>query len=152
MFGDLFPVDNLAIFFLPRVFGDSFLFPMDNLAIIFLLPFPVRRVKPHFTIPPSPEYEVMVGASLNLTCVAVGSPMPHVKWQRGRGRVDVGVGGARAGQPPSAPPIGKNVLELRGIRESENYTCVAASKLGIIEAHTHVRVQGDHEIFVLFYL
>ena len=42
----------------------------------------VRRVKPHFTIPPSPEYESMLGASLNITCVAVGSPMPHVKWRR----------------------------------------------------------------------
>ena len=49
-------------------------------------------------------------------------------------------------QPGMSPPIGKNVLELRNIRDSANYTCVAASKLGIIEAHTFVRVQGEREI------
>ena len=40
----------------------------------------VRRVKPRFSIPPEPEYNVMAGSDLNITCVAVGSPMPYVKW------------------------------------------------------------------------
>lgn len=44
--------------------------------------------------------------------------------------------------PGVTPPIGKNVLQLHNIQETENYTCVAASKLGIIEATTIVRVQG----------
>ena len=93
---------------------------------------PVRRVPPQFTIPPDSEYEVMMGAAINLTCVAVGSPMPHVKWRRGSQDV----------APNMTPPIGKNVLQLKNIQETENYTCVAASKLGIIEASTLVRVQG----------
>jgi hypothetical protein len=43
----------------------------------------VRRVPPHFTIQPEPVYEVKNNADLNLTCVAVGSPMPFVKWREG---------------------------------------------------------------------
>lgn len=39
-----------------------------------------RRLPPEFTVPPDPVYEVMLGADLNITCVAVGSPMPSVKY------------------------------------------------------------------------
>ena len=51
--------------------------------------------------------------------------------------------GARDLTPDSELPIGKNVLELTNIRDTSNYTCVAASKLGIIETHTVVKVQGE---------
>ena len=95
--------------------------------------FPVRRVPPHFTIRPEAKYEVKNGADLNITCVAVGSPMPFVKWREG----------ARDLTPDNELPIGKNVLELSNIRDTSNYTCVAASKLGIIETHTVVKVQGE---------
>jgi hypothetical protein len=74
----------------------------------------------------------MSGSSLNITCVAVGSPMPYVKWKKGT--VDV--------TPAETPPIGKNVLQLEDIRETTTYTCVAASKLGIIETPSTVRVQS----------
>ena len=93
---------------------------------------PVRRVPPHFTIPPESSYDVMVGSSLNVTCVAVGSPMPHVKWQKGSQDITGDI-----------PLMGKNVLELHNIQDSANYTCVAASKLGIIETSTLVKVQGE---------
>lgn len=43
----------------------------------------VRRVPPQFSVPPEPLNEVMLGANLTLTCVAVGSPMPFVKWKLG---------------------------------------------------------------------
>ncbi|CRK99959.1 CLUMA_CG013255, isoform B [Clunio marinus] len=43
----------------------------------------IRRVPPQFSRPPDPVNEVLLGGSLNLTCVAVGSPMPFVKWRRG---------------------------------------------------------------------
>lgn len=43
----------------------------------------VRRVSPTFSRPPEPINEVMLGSSLNLSCIAVGSPMPHVKWMKG---------------------------------------------------------------------
>ena len=66
----------------------------------------MRRVPPRFSIPPDPYYEVMSGSDLNITCVAVGSPMPHVKWRKDQD--DVLPEG-------SAVPIGKNVLELAGI-------------------------------------
>ena len=64
--------------------------------------------------------------------MAVGSPMPFVKWREG----------SRDLTPDNELPIGKNVLELENIRDTRNYTCVAASKLGIIETKTVVKVQG----------
>ncbi|VEN43933.1 unnamed protein product [Callosobruchus maculatus] len=92
----------------------------------------VRRVPPQFSIPPPGEAQVKLGDSVNLTCVAVGSPMPFVKWRKGA---------AQELTPEDKLPIGKNTLELPDIRESANYTCVAASALGVIEATTQVKVQ-----------
>ena len=92
----------------------------------------VRRVPPHFTIQPDAKYEVNKNANLNITCVAVGSPMPFVKWREGANDIT----------PENNVPIGKNVLTLFNIRETSNFTCVAASKLGVIETHTVVKVQA----------
>jgi hypothetical protein len=41
------------------------------------------------------------------------------------------------------------VLQLFNIVETRNYTCVAASKLGLIETHTLVKVQGKETILPL---
>ncbi|XP_062594902.1 receptor-type tyrosine-protein phosphatase F-like isoform X2 [Saccostrea cucullata] len=79
----------------------------------------VRRVPPHFTLPPK-RVEVDPNGSVNLTCVAVGSPMPHVMWRDGATEL-------------GKPVIGKNVLQLKNVTESKNYTCVASSDLGNIE-------------------
>ena len=65
-------------------------------------------LSPSFSIPPDPYYEVMSGSDLNITCVAVGSPMPYVKWKKDQD--DVLPEG-------STTPIGKNVLELAGMRK-----------------------------------
>ena len=93
--------------------------------------FTARRVAPRFSIPPDPHYEVMSGSGLNITCVAVGSPMPYVKWKKGDEDLN----------PNVQPSIGKNILTLDSIQNSETYTCVAASKWGVIESKTMVRVQ-----------
>lgn len=91
----------------------------------------VRRVPPHFSIPPD-SVEVMPGGAVNLTCVAIGSPMPLVKWRLGSLELT----------PETDIPIGKNVLKLDNIRESAVYTCVAASELGNIESDAEVRVKA----------
>ncbi|XP_055359970.1 receptor-type tyrosine-protein phosphatase F isoform X12 [Betta splendens] len=91
----------------------------------------VRRVPPRFSIPPTNQ-EVMPGGSVNLTCVAVGSPMPYVKWTMGL--VDL--------TKEEEMPMGRNVLEVTNIRESANYTCVAISSLGMIEATAQVTVKA----------
>lgn len=91
----------------------------------------VRRVPPHFSILPE-STEVASGGAVNLTCVAVGSPMPHVKWRLGAVELT----------PENAVPIGKNVLQLSDVRETATYTCVAASDLGNIEYDAEVRVKG----------
>lgn len=91
----------------------------------------IRRVSPTFSRPPEPLNEVMLGADLNLTCVAVGSPMPYVKWKQGN--VDL--------TPDDDIPVGRNVLPLRNIVNSANYTCIAASALGQIDAVAMVKVQ-----------
>ena len=92
----------------------------------------VRRVAPTFSKPPPQVSQVTLGESLNLTCVAVGSPMPFVKWRKDPA-IDM--------TPDDKLPIGKNILMLTDIKESANYTCIAASDLGIIEAVSMVRVQ-----------
>ncbi|KAF5900429.1 receptor-type tyrosine-protein phosphatase S-like isoform X3, partial [Clarias magur] len=90
-----------------------------------------RRVPPRFTILPS-SHEIMPGGSVNITCVAVGSPMPYVKWMLNSEDLT----------PEDEMPVGRNVLELNGVRESANYTCVAMSSLGIIEAVAQVIVKS----------
>ncbi|XP_033838510.1 receptor-type tyrosine-protein phosphatase S-like isoform X1 [Periophthalmus magnuspinnatus] len=91
----------------------------------------LRRVPPRFSILPS-NHEIMPHGSVNITCVAVGSPMPYVKWMLGSEDLT----------PEDEMPIGRNVLELNGVRESANYTCVAMSSLGIIEATAQVLVKS----------
>ncbi|XP_028833167.1 receptor-type tyrosine-protein phosphatase S isoform X6 [Denticeps clupeoides] len=91
----------------------------------------VRRVAPRFTITPT-SHEIMPGGSINITCVAVGSPMPYVKWMLNSEDLT----------PEDEMPVGRNVLELNGVRESANYTCVAMSSLGIIEAVAQVIVKS----------
>lgn len=43
--------------------------------------------------------------------------------------------------PEDEMPVGRNVLELSSVRESANYTCVAMSSLGIIEAVAQITVK-----------
>ncbi|XP_034470415.1 receptor-type tyrosine-protein phosphatase S-like isoform X2 [Hippoglossus hippoglossus] len=90
----------------------------------------LRRVPPRFSIFPS-NHEIMPGGSVNITCVAVGSPMPYVKWMLGTEDLT----------PEDEMPIGRNVLELNSVRESANYTCVAMSSLGTIESIAQVLVK-----------
>uniref|UniRef100_A0A8C2J9A2 Receptor-type tyrosine-protein phosphatase F n=1 Tax=Cyprinus carpio TaxID=7962 RepID=A0A8C2J9A2_CYPCA len=91
----------------------------------------LRRVPPRFSIPPT-NHEVMPGGSVNLTCVAVGAPMPYVKWMAGEVELT----------KDEEMPVGRNVLELTNIRQSTNYTCVAISSLGMIEATAQVSVKA----------
>ncbi|XP_031733670.1 protein tyrosine phosphatase receptor type Fa isoform X3 [Anarrhichthys ocellatus] len=91
----------------------------------------VRRVPPRFSIPPT-NHEVMAGGSVNLTCVAVGAPMPYVKWMSGEVELT----------REEEMPIGRNVLELTNIRQSANYTCVAISSLGMIETTAQITVKA----------
>ncbi|XP_069359160.1 tyrosine-protein phosphatase Lar isoform X6 [Maniola hyperantus] len=93
----------------------------------------VRRVAPQFSIPPPARTEVMLGSNLTLKCVAFGSPMPTVKWKKGL---------TKWLTPEDNPPLGLNTLKLEDIRESANYTCEAASVLGVIETTAEVKVQS----------
>ncbi|XP_069195928.1 tyrosine-protein phosphatase Lar isoform X6 [Procambarus clarkii] len=90
----------------------------------------VRRVPPRFSKAPDPVYEVMPGASLSISCVAVGSPMPYVQWKKGPA-IDV-----------TDNLITKNVLVLENIQESANYTCQAQSTLGLVTKDVAVKVQA----------
>lgn len=78
----------------------------------------------------------MPGGSVNITCVAVGSPMPYVKWMLNSEDLT----------PEDEMPVGRNVLELNGVRESANYTCVAMSSLGIIEAVAQIIVKCKNQL------
>ena len=98
----------------------------------------VIRRAPHFSFPPE-NVEVMPGGSANLTCVAVGSPMPYVRWRLGSVELT----------PPES--IGRSVLVLTDIQESATYTCVAANEIGIIENTTNVTVKGAMSMSFYFY-
>uniref|UniRef100_A0A8B9LKG2 protein-tyrosine-phosphatase n=1 Tax=Astyanax mexicanus TaxID=7994 RepID=A0A8B9LKG2_ASTMX len=91
----------------------------------------VRRVPPRFSVPPM-DYEIMPGGGVNITCQAVGVPMPYVKWMLGTEDLT----------PEDDMPIGKNVLELTDVRQSANYTCVAMSTLGVIETVAQITVKA----------
>ncbi|XP_031415688.1 protein tyrosine phosphatase receptor type Db isoform X6 [Clupea harengus] len=91
----------------------------------------VRRVPPMFSILPR-DSDIMPGGSVNITCVAVGSPMPYVKWMLGSEDLT----------PEDDMPIGRNVLELTDVRQSANYTCVAMSTLGVIETVVQITVKS----------
>uniref|UniRef100_A0A8C5XR05 Receptor-type tyrosine-protein phosphatase S n=1 Tax=Microcebus murinus TaxID=30608 RepID=A0A8C5XR05_MICMU len=79
-----------------------------------------------------PAHEIMPGGNVNITCVAVGSPMPYVKWMQG----------AEDLTPEDDMPVGRNVLELTDVKDSANYTCVAMSSLGVIEAVAQITVKS----------
>ncbi|XP_028833282.1 receptor-type tyrosine-protein phosphatase delta-like isoform X10 [Denticeps clupeoides] len=91
----------------------------------------VRRVPPMFSVLPR-DSDIMPGGSVNITCVAVGSPMPYVKWMLGTEDLT----------PEDDMPIGRNVLELTDVRQSANYTCVAMSTLGVIETVVQITVKA----------
>ncbi|KAL8616015.1 hypothetical protein ACOMHN_014977 [Nucella lapillus] len=91
----------------------------------------VRRVPPRFVNEMPGETTAMPGSDVNLTCVAVGSPMPYVRWRQGG--YDLTEGDV---------PVGRNVLELKDVRQSGNYTCEASSDLGNIEHVVTLRLQA----------
>jgi len=96
--------------------------------------FSVRRVPPHFSIPPPAMEKVKIGEDIRIPCVAVGSPMPYVKWRRGK---------TTELSPEDKLPVGRNVLNLTNVELSDNYTCIAASSLGMIEATTFIKVLSE---------
>uniref|UniRef100_A0A8C1FQ26 protein-tyrosine-phosphatase n=1 Tax=Cyprinus carpio carpio TaxID=630221 RepID=A0A8C1FQ26_CYPCA len=91
----------------------------------------VRRIPPRFSVPPM-DYEIMPGGSVNISCQAVGVPMPYVKWMLGSEDLT----------PEDDMPIGRNVLELTDVSQSVNYTCVAMSTLGVIETIAQITVKA----------
>uniref|UniRef100_H2YZU9 protein-tyrosine-phosphatase n=1 Tax=Ciona savignyi TaxID=51511 RepID=H2YZU9_CIOSA len=97
-----------------------------------------RIVYPRFSIPPRKSYDVKINDPFNLTCVAVGSPMPVVKWQKqtSGGLVDVW---PLKGMPPI---VGMNVYHMQRVTESANYTCVAKSRISTITTTTEVTVKS----------
>lgn len=65
--------------------------------------------------------------------------MPYVKWMAGVEELT----------KEDEMPVGRNVLELNNIMQSANYTCVAISSLGMIEATAQITVKGKELFFVI---
>lgn len=106
--------------------------------MIFFFLFLARVVPPYFSVPPAQLTQVVAGNDLNLTCTAVGSPMPIVYWKKGNIELNqVAANDTEAGNAVT----GRNILALRDIRESVNYTCIAVSMLGKNVALSHIIVQ-----------
>lgn len=82
--------------------------------------------------------KVKVGENISIACVAIGSPMPYVKWRRGK---------TTELSPEDKLPVGRNVLNLTNVEVSDNYTCIAASSLGMIEATTFIKVLSKFAVY-----
>nr|AAB91460.1 receptor tyrosine phosphatase [Hirudo medicinalis] len=89
-----------------------------------------RRIPPHFSALPD-NAEVVHGGSLNLTCIASGSPEPFIMWKRNN--LDLS-------HRSNNHSHGTGVLRLEGITESANYTCHAISELGTASHVVQVKV------------
>ncbi|XP_033112587.1 tyrosine-protein phosphatase Lar-like isoform X3 [Anneissia japonica] len=87
-----------------------------------------RQNPPRFSIYPE-DQEIAPGQDVELTCVAVGAPMPMVHWMKDN--VDI-----------NDETQGRNVLMLKDVRVSSNYTCRASSSLGVIYAVARVTVRA----------
>ncbi|XP_076814846.1 receptor-type tyrosine-protein phosphatase F-like isoform X2 [Clavelina lepadiformis] len=98
----------------------------------------VRRVPPRFSISPRKSYDVLQNGDVEIVCVAVGAPMPYVKWQ-----IETPDGPFQV-LPVSAdrPKVGRLVLSLKNVKESANYTCVATSVISSIKFTTEVRLKA----------
>ena len=86
------------------------------------------------------EKSVVVTAEsdVNLTCKAVGSPMPYVRWREGADYLT----------KDEDAPIGSNLLTLLTVVESKNYTCEASSELGNIEHEVAIIVKSEYTRFL----
>ncbi|CAH1252412.1 PTPRF [Branchiostoma lanceolatum] len=91
----------------------------------------VRRVPPRFNIIPE-DVEVNLGDNINLTCAAIGSPVPFVQWLKDNKDLS-----------DKTAQSGRNILRLENVVESANYTCFASSPLGVIEHTVLVTVKDD---------
>ena len=68
--------------------------------------------------------------------------MPYVKWMAGVEELT----------KEDEMPVGRNVLELNNIVQSANYTSVAFSSLGMIEATAQITVKGKELLFLVVLL
>ncbi|KAI6216371.1 Protein-tyrosine-phosphatase [Aphelenchoides besseyi] len=91
-----------------------------------------RQIPPYFSVKLPAVHKVPTGGSVNLSCTAVGFPMPKILWQSANSALD----------NSQIAPIGKNVLTVTDVRKAESYKCVAVSKLGSISATTLVQPEG----------
>lgn len=91
-----------------------------------------RRENCEIKTGPHKFYEVMPGEGLNITCAAAGYPMPTVTWYQHM---------ADGLEAVSESVQGINILHLRDIQASNNFTCIATSKLNNDTATTELRLQ-----------
>ncbi|XP_071117969.1 hemicentin-1-like [Haliotis cracherodii] len=88
---------------------------------------------PRITTQPKPV-KIRRGGSVNLTCTAVGPPQPLITWRLNNQDLQ-----------EVASQAGSNVLILRNVKRSANYTCVAHNTVGRTQAVFPVWVGGYEE-------
>ncbi|OAF66521.1 hypothetical protein A3Q56_05766 [Intoshia linei] len=95
----------------------------------------VPRIPPHFVQLPPKVISILNGSAINLTCIVDGYPKPSLKWMKNdvilipRDGVII---------KESNDLMKKSTLLYNTIKCSSNFTCVAESEIGTIEASTFV--------------
>uniref|UniRef100_A0A914HSM9 Uncharacterized protein n=1 Tax=Globodera rostochiensis TaxID=31243 RepID=A0A914HSM9_GLORO len=102
----------------------------------------LMRGPPKIYLNPPPDYQVEPGGNLNISCAAVAFPFPQIFWEKGT--ADAHTNGANGGVVKS-----EQVLIIKEIYKSTEFTCHARNQLGDVSRKVRVEVTGPGSAPVL---
>lgn len=77
---------------------------------------------------------VLAGTTVELECLGLGEPRPHVTWSKVGGRIRPGV----------LVHAGTLTIEQVERADAGQYRCTATNAVGTVQSHVILHVQGEH--------
>lgn len=77
---------------------------------------------------------VLAGTTVELECLGLGEPRPHVTWSKVGGRIRPGV----------LVRTGTLTIEQVERADAGQYRCTATNAVGTVQSHIILHVQGEH--------
>lgn len=77
---------------------------------------------------------VLAGTTVELECLGLGEPRPHVTWSKVGGRIRPGV----------LVRAGTLTIEQVERADAGQYRCTATNAVGTVQSHVILHVQGEH--------